>query len=952
VATLPAGTTAADSAPSTGAGSVPWLRSGAAADVPSLALAQVELSVERAVVATGTTIAGVIVTAALDATHGAGAVGLELRGGGRAVGSSPEPWLADVPDLALDLRYGPARGELEIDTCRVVVAAAGPAGWEMRWREAEPAQLEMTGTARIDEAGVAADLRGDLAAPLAALLAPILAPVAAESWPPTLPREDYARINVDFTVDATVARPGGVRGVMALDLGGSPGWGRSRLVLDGSFDPERPETADVRLDTLSVMLPGLAVAGSGALQGEAYRVTLWADAVSPVPLLALAGTEAASLDLAADFTLECAGRGLPTAATADGIRVRLRGGGRVAAGDSAWLVDVPDLAVDLGYDPARHEIAVDTCRVQVAAAGPRAWTERWPDAAPAELEVTGTVRLDTAAIDLDVCGAVRAPFVTLAADRWPEELPRDDYAALDADFTVTATGRRPGGVTGRLAVAVGGSPGWGRSRLTVVGTYDPELTAATNLRLDTLQVTLPGLTVAGTGSLRGEKYAADVRADVATPLPLLVLAGSELADAELTATLAVAATGIGSEPEGRLELDVDARAGSLEVRRLRLEAERGGGAATVRLDAGRVAVGDVVWADSLAAVVRHAAARELPFGLELTAHREAGLVALDVAADLDTVITVRLESLRLLVAGQEIGLVAPATVRLDTLNHTVALDSFALAGAPGTLALSGAFTPDEVRLDLAADLLLAQEMLQELVPSSFWSEDGGPRADPEFTGDLAATLRHRRDRPDLGMRLGFGLATGDTSGLAATFAVTSDDTVLLHGRAVLPGRYDGGGGWRVEDGESLLLDLPEQSLPLRRFAPLIPGELQAAGTVTVGAQLSIPPGRPDEERPGELMGMLRTDRMRLVGPNRSRAEVEVDCRLAGTALDPRLEGTITIPSAFSTPRASRDPCRARPTRTGARRSSRRNRRRSCRIWGCGSSCRATCASTATASTPN
>ena len=205
-------------------------------------------------------------------------------------------------------------------------------------------------------------------------------------------------------------------------------------------------------------------------------------------------------------------------------------------------------------------------------------------------------------------------------------------------------------------------------------------------------------------------------------------------------------------------------------------------------------------------------------------------------------------------------------------------------------------------------------MLQELAPSSFWSEDGGrellvrgevdlagTRADPEFTGDLAATLRPRRDRPDrpdLGVRLDFGLATGDTSGLAAAFAVTSGDTVLLHGRAVLPGRYDDGGGWRVEDGESLLLDLPEQSLPLRRFTSLIPGELQAAGTVTVGAQLSIPPGRPDEERPGELMGVLRTDRVRLVGPNRSRAEVEVDCRLAGTALDPRLEGTITIPSAF------------------------------------------------------
>ncbi len=702
VATLPAGTAAADSAPPTGAGGVPWLRSGAATDVPSFTLAQVELGVERAVVAPGTTIAGVVVTAALDAAHGAGAVGLELRGGGRAAGESSEPWLADVPDLVLDLRYGPARGEFELDTCRVVVAAAGPAGWETRWREAEPAQLTVTGTVRIDEAGVAADLRGDLAAPLAALLAAL----AAESWPPTLSREDYARINVDFTVDASVARPGGVGGVIALDLGGSPGWGRSRLVLDGTFDPERPETADVRLDTLSVALPGLAVTGSGVLQGEAYRVALRADAVSPVPLLALAGPEAASLDLAADFTLECAGRGLPTAATADGIRVRLRGGGRVAAGDDSWLADLPYLAVDLDYDPARREIMVDTCRVRVAAAGPGAWTEHWPDAAPAELEVTGTVRLDTAAIDLDVRGAVRAPFVVLAADRWPEELPRDDYATLGADFTVVATGRRPGGVTGRLALAVGGSPGWGRSRLTVAGTYDPERPAATDLRLDTLQVALPGLTVAGTGSLRGQKYGVDVRVDAATPLPMLVLAGPELADAELTATLTVAAAGTGRAPEGRLELDVDARAGKVEVRNLRLEAERGDGAATVRLDAGKVAVGDVVWADSLAAVARHAAARELPFGLELTAHREAGLVALGVAADLDTVITVRLESLRLLVAGQEIGLVAPATVRLDTLNRTVALDSFALAGAPGTLALSGAFTPDEVRLDLVADLHL------------------------------------------------------------------------------------------------------------------------------------------------------------------------------------------------------------------------------------------------------
>lgn len=910
-AALPAGTAAADTAtvaPAPADGGVPWLRPGAAEDVPSVVCEEIEATLDRAVVAPAVVVSGAVVTGVLDASAAAAGAGLQLQGGARVAGGGDLPWLAEVPDLDLELRYGPGSGEIGIATCRVTVAAAGPAAWEPRWRAGGHAALELAGTARIDTSGVTTDIQGSLAAPAAALL--------GEDWPAELPPREYERIEIGFEVDAGASRAAGVQGKATLDLGGSSGWGRSRLTVVGVFDPERPEAADVRLDTLSVALPGLTLGAAGDLRGDAYTLVLRAEAASPVPLVALAGPELADLDLAAGIELECAGRGLPTAATAGAARVRLRGSGRAATADEAgWSVDASDLALDLVYDPARRQVALDTCRVRVASAGPRTWEERWWGGPPAELDVTGTVRLDTTSVSLDLQGSVLAPAVALAADRWPADLPAADYALLGSDFKVAATAGRPGGVTGSLALTVAGSPGWGTSRLSASGAYDPQRPEVTDLRVETLEVALPGLQLTGTGTYRGDHYEVDARAELAVPSPLLDLVGSEfdgvdLADAELTAGLDLTATGSGLDPDGRFELRVDGHAVDVEVRGLRLDAVRENDTAVVDLAAGLVARDGIVWADSLSATARHDATRDLPFGLEAAVHRGADHAGLAAAAGVDSVITLRLESLDLLAAGRQIGLVAPATVRLDTASRDLALDRFALAGDVGTLELEAARNGQDLSLLLATDLTLEEEFLQEVAPSSFWSESGGrdllvrgdvqlsgTRDAPEFTGDLGATLRSG-GAPDLGARLGLGLAAGDSSGLSADFALTSDDTVLFHGRALAPGRYAAAEGWLPRADGDLLLDVPEQTLPIRRFAPVIPAGLKAAGDVTFGARVQVPPAGPDADHPGEVAAVFHTGRMQITGPNRSRAELEVDCRLKGPALDPRLTGTITVPSAF------------------------------------------------------
>ena len=844
-----------------GTGGVPWLRPGGAVDIPSIALPDIRLAIERAVVAPDVMIERVQTMARLDAAHGTTIPRLHLQGGGKVDGGREKPWLADIPTFAVDIRYGPVRGAADIDTCDVQVVAADPEFGQLRigdlvWRTESPTLQAAYGDTVLQIRRLVVNL--DLAA---------------------LREHDLL---VDL-VDVDVVR---------LDL---------------------PELT-------AMLAPDSLATGEESAQGTGGVPWLRPGGAADIPSIALPDIRVAieRAVVAPDVKIERVQTmaGLDAAHGTTVPRLHLQGGGRVdGGGETPWLADIPAFAVDIRYGPVPGEVVIDTFYVQMAAAGPASWEANWRGAAPATLRVTGTAQVNSTSIVLNCRGNLTAPFVAIAADRWPSAMPSEQYTEITAGFLVDATGARPGGIQGRIELDLGGSPGWGRSRVIATGSFDPERLATTDIRLDTLAVELPGLALGGTGWIRGDNFEVAVLADLTSPMPLLALAGPELADADVGVNLAVEAYGTRHDPRGRLDLRGRYETGRLAVPRLRFHAERDSGRTVAMLDVGAVITDGLTRVDSLSIDGQYVPARDLPLRVALSVHRTKERLDLAIAAALDTLITVRLDSLRLSTAGQNIHLAAPAEVRLDTLNRTIELDRIALVGDPGTVHVEGTVSDQEVHLDAGVNLHFDEEMLQNLVPTGLWSADGGvdlvvkgslllagPRIDPDLDGEVTAILQPHRDRPDLGANLRFSLDRGDTNGLAASFSVTSDDTVLFHGRGFLPGRADlTTDAWRDAWGRDLVLDLPEQELPLERFAPLLPEEIGADGTVTFGTLLRWPLRTMADSSAadtGEVSGVLRTSRIHLSLPNRSRAEIVADCRLAGSPLDPRLEGTVTIESAF------------------------------------------------------
>lgn len=282
----PPDSTVPPSAPAT----VPWLRSGAARDVPSLALQDFAIDVERAVLTADLSVAGVRLAGDLDAAHGAPRMEMSAEGRGRIVGPGPDFPSVDLRLRALRLGYGPERGSVALDTCSIVAGPVVPPDAERTAAGGHVLRLAVSGAAGLKENG-AADVE------VRAVVAGAPVALAGDHWPADLPTADYDSLQAELFVLAFTDSSGTVDGEVHLDAVGSPGWGRARALARVRGDRADPAAARIALDSLDLEMPGLVAGGAGGFGGGVFDLVAHAAVESPVPLLGAAWPEAAGADL-------------------------------------------------------------------------------------------------------------------------------------------------------------------------------------------------------------------------------------------------------------------------------------------------------------------------------------------------------------------------------------------------------------------------------------------------------------------------------------------------------------------------------------------------------------------------------------------------------------------------------------------------------------------------------
>lgn len=830
-----------------------FLRPGSLAGAPSVAVRRLDVFLESATLAPDLAVRGLRLQGRAGVQAGRSPE-LELRLGPatlRSEGGGPagaEPLVVELTHLFLVAGRDQARGPLRIDSLDVEIAAAGPPYLVERWRGLPP--LALSGTGRVGLAG------GTLEAGLAARVTAPGAPLLGEAWPAAVTAGDYAVLAADLTLAGLVGADS-VQLQGDLQLGAQPGPGRVHLAAAAVFASADAQQGRFRVDTLEVALPGFTLAGGGALDRGVLTAAATGRAATPFPLLA--ALLPATADAAAVIDLDLVAGG-----TLGDPRLRLDLRGRAATAEAT----VPRLAVLVEGD--RREL-----RLRLGAGGAVVG-----DSLAFADTLTVTMQLRPAG---------------------PGDLLRGGPVGVELD--------------GRI----GGAHRVTHGRVVARAVVDPAHPALATVVLDTIDLAAPGLQVRG--SARRDSAAVDLIAAVnlEAPCPLLEALVPDLVGGAYAADLELTAAGSVRDPHLSLELDASCDLPRLRVPSLTLHAEgdRRDLAATLRAAGGLEADGRAL-ADALTLEVAYAAAAAdgLPLRAGMVVERGADRAGLLVQAGADSIATIRLDSLGLVLGGQRLSLQAPAVVRLDTVARRVDLSALVLAGDPGTIELAGTLSREYTQLLAGVDLLLPESLLSAIAPAGPWSERGGfdvgaagtvelelGPGETRFDGGLRVEVRPHRDEPILGAELAFQLVEGDSAGLAAQFTATAADTALLHGTARLPGRYETRTNRWVADGTPHLeLQVPQQTVPMGLLTRLLPADTGIRGDLTMAATASVPLAAfavgDTAGTGGRIAGIVRSSRLSLALPNNSRLELQVDGKVSGPLEDPRLGGKVRVTSGF------------------------------------------------------
>jgi len=438
--------------------------------------------------------------------------------------------------------------------------------------------------------------------------------------------------------------------------------------------------------------------------------------------------------------------------------------------------------------------------------------------------------------------------------------------------------------------------------------------AGTSARVDTLSLSVWGVDVTARGEADTSRVDLSFLVELTDERILQILGGDGFRNARGSARLEGEIAGPLEAPDGSLDLsaslatdDFSLPRGTAAIRLAgdRMSAELGAGGeihlGTFQLDSlkagwegsrqGRAIAGDPDYSQSFSLDIW------LP---DLT-------VALAGAAGGDTLRQVRLDSLELRTLDERASLADPVVFRYTPDGRLMQLEGFSLVGDAGHLNLEGKLSPEALDFKGAVDLDLKEGLLNSIFPSGIWSRDGGvdltlkgdlnlagTMEGPVFGGGVQAAVVSHRDNPSLVAAADFELAQGDTSGLKAGISLTAGTVSLLKGLVIWPGRADlRQGTWVPDPDRGLIVDFPEQVIPLRTVDSLLPTETGLRGDLGFFARMA-----PDSSGAERLQGRVHAEHLLVELPNSSRMDLVLDCRLEGTPIDPGVGGKITIKSGF------------------------------------------------------
>ena len=433
-------------------------------------------------------------------------------------------------------------------------------------------------------------------------------------------------------------------------------------------------------------------------------------------------------------------------------------------------------------------------------------------------------------------------------------------------------------------------------------------------RVDTLALSLWGTGVTASGEVDTARVDVSFLVELADERILQILGGDGFRNARGSARLEGEIAGPLRALDGNLDLSASLATDDFSLPR---------GTAAIRLDGDRMsaefgAAGEILLGtfqlDSLKAGWE-ASRQGRPlagdpdysqaFSLDLWAPDLT--VTLSGAAGGDTLRQVRLDSLELESLDERAFLADPVVFRYTPDGSLMQLEGFSLVGDAGHLDLEGRLSPEALDFNGTVDLDLKEELLNSILPSGIWSRDGGvdltlkgdlnlagTMEGPVFGGGVQAAVVSHRDHPPLVAAADFKLAQGDTSGLKAGISLTAGTVSLLQGLVIWPGRADlRQGTWVPDPDRGLIVDFPEQVIPLQTIDSLLPTETGLRGDLEFFARIA-----PDSSGAGRLQGRVHAEHLLVELPNSSRVDLVLDCRLDGTPLDPGAGGNITIKSGF------------------------------------------------------
>ena len=791
-----------------------------------------------------------------------------------------------------------------LDSLTVEAGPSGSLPMLSTWKSAGPVRLEARGTLAVQGRRFLGDLDSSFRLPDTEHFRAIL--------PDSFPHRDFGDIEGQLAFDGSFERPS-LTGRVRLDLGASEGLEHGLVVADVSVDLDALEsrglgTVTARLDTLDLGLQGARVRGSAAVEeGKAaldLRFNLPADGphrpfLPATPPLAGIGDVAGRLKLTGGFAD-------PTAEMQ--LRLDLSPSARV---DRCLLVG----SAIFDADSVRlRGVAALTARLDTLELGIE------------ESYLRGSAALDrgTVALDLDFALPADGPRHLFL----PDTLAATEIGDLAGQLVLAGRYVAPK-VAAQLRLDLTPSAKLDRGLIVGTAAFDTDSLRAEGLRaltarLDTLDLALLDASMRGSASIDDDGIAADLTAELGSAvLPRLFLPYLE-EDSQLELGLTTTVSGTLEDPTVALDLRGSADVPGVRVGKLRLVAAGDVDDLEVRLDMGEGIVYQGSRLDSLSAAVkgRVTGLDSLRIGFGLAAWRDAAYVGIGGEAVNDTLRSVRLDSLVLRGGGQGLRLQQPATIAVGPGQERLRVSGLDLKGDIGNVILAAHWDSTSTGLLADVDLLLTEALLQAFVPAALWSADGGMDLqvvadlalegqldDPRFTGAAGVRAISHRNKPTLGIDLGFRLAQGDSAGLVADLGISTADTVLLRGDLVWPGRADlSAGAWLPDNERDLVVRIPDQALDLGLLNRALPADFGVGGQMRFGAEVAMPaPGfgrtvgadsLSAAPTGGRITGHLSSAGLPVTLPNRSRMQVAMDLEFSGPVADPVVGGKITVESGF------------------------------------------------------